>query len=84
MLSIEPLAERPKNIWLPVRIVCDVRGVGRWEHELQICIPDAAALKKIRDRQETLSAIQAGVAPRDALKEMADANIRARVRGARR
>jgi len=84
VLSIEPLAETPTNIWLPVRAVFDVRGVGRWQHKLQICIPDAAALEKIRARQETFTAIQAGVATRDVLKEMADANIPARVKAARR
>jgi hypothetical protein len=37
--GIEVLADAPTNNWLPVRVALDVKGVGRWQHELSIQIP---------------------------------------------
>jgi hypothetical protein len=37
--GIEILAEAPTNKWLPVRVDLDVKGIGRWQHELSVCIP---------------------------------------------
>jgi phage baseplate assembly protein W len=51
--SIEALADAPENQWLPVRIDLDIRGVGRWQRELSICIPSAESLYEIKERQKT-------------------------------
>jgi hypothetical protein len=37
--AIETLANAPTNNWLPVRVDIDVKGVGRWQHELSVCVP---------------------------------------------
>ena len=58
--AIEVLAEAPVNNWLRVRVDLDVKGVGRWQHDLTICMPPAEELRKIRDRQETFAAIERG------------------------
>jgi hypothetical protein len=58
--NIEPLADAPENQWLPVRVDFDVCGVGRWQHELSICIPSAESLTKIRERQRTFAAMGSG------------------------
>ncbi len=66
--SIEVLAERPDNNWLPVRVDFEVKGIGRWQHDLAICIPSGEDLRSIRDRQELFAAIENGVeVSRDAL-----------------
>jgi hypothetical protein len=39
VFGIEVLAEAPTNNWLPVRVDFEVKGVGRWQHELSICVP---------------------------------------------
>lgn len=49
--SVQVLAGAPEEQWLPIRVDFDVRGVGRWQHDLSICIPSADALAKIRERQ---------------------------------
>jgi hypothetical protein len=52
--GIEALADAPENQWLPVRLDLDVRGVGRWQHDLSICIPSAESLAEIGiDRRHT-------------------------------
>jgi hypothetical protein len=40
--GIEVLADAPTKNWLPVRIDLDVKGVGRWQHELSVCVPQGA------------------------------------------
>jgi hypothetical protein len=47
------LADAPQNQWLPVRLDLDVRGVGRWQQELSICIPSPESLAEIKERQRT-------------------------------
>ena len=37
--GIEVLADAPTKNWLPVRVALDVKGVGRWQHELSVCVP---------------------------------------------
>ena len=58
VLAVEAIAEVPENQWLPVKVVFDVRGVGRWQHELSICIPTADSLAKIQERQKTFAALR--------------------------
>jgi hypothetical protein len=37
--GIEVLADAPTKNWLPVRVDLDVKGVGRWRHDLSVCVP---------------------------------------------
>ena len=37
--GIEVLADAPTKNWLPVRVDLGVKGVGRWQHDLSVCIP---------------------------------------------
>jgi hypothetical protein len=39
VFGIELLANAPTKNWLPIRVDFDVKGVGRWQHDLSICIP---------------------------------------------
>jgi hypothetical protein len=39
VFGIEILANAPTKSWLPIRVDLDVKGVGRWQHELFVCIP---------------------------------------------
>jgi hypothetical protein len=39
VLSIETLEEEPTNGRLSIRVVFEVNGVGRWEHELSVFLP---------------------------------------------
>jgi hypothetical protein len=39
VFGIEVLADAPTKNWLPIRVDLDVKGVGRWKHELSVCIP---------------------------------------------
>jgi hypothetical protein len=43
VFGIKVLAEAPNNNWLPVRVDFEVKGVGRWQHELSICVPESVA-----------------------------------------
>jgi hypothetical protein len=58
--AVEALADAPENQWLPVRVDFDVRGVGRWQRELSICVPSAESLALIRERQRTFAALGFG------------------------
>ena len=29
----------PSNNWLPIQVDLDVEGVGRWQHDLSVCVP---------------------------------------------
>jgi hypothetical protein len=37
--GIELLAKAPTKNWLPIRVDLDVKGVGRWKHDLSVCVP---------------------------------------------
>lgn len=37
--GIELLADAPFESWLPIRLDLEVRGLGRWQRELSICVP---------------------------------------------
>lgn len=37
--GVEILADVPTSNWLPIRVDLDVKGLGRWRHELSICVP---------------------------------------------
>jgi hypothetical protein len=37
--GIEILPNAPTNNWLPIRVDLDVKAVGRWQHDLSVCIP---------------------------------------------
>jgi hypothetical protein len=37
--SVKVLAEAPENKRLPIRVDLDVKGIGRWQHELSIFMP---------------------------------------------
>jgi len=37
--GIEILGDAPTNNWLPIRVDLEIKGIGRWQHELSICIP---------------------------------------------
>jgi hypothetical protein len=39
VFGIKILANAPTNKWLPIRIDLDVKGIGRWEHGLSVCVP---------------------------------------------
>jgi hypothetical protein len=39
VFGIELLADTPTNNWLPIRLDLEVKGLGRWQHELSICVP---------------------------------------------
>jgi hypothetical protein len=58
--AIEALADAPEKQWLPVRVDFDIRGVGRWQDELSICIPSAESLAMIKERQKTFAALGFG------------------------
>jgi transcriptional regulator with XRE-family HTH domain len=60
VLSVEPLSATADNERLPVRVAFDVNGAGRWEQELSLSMPDAATLKKIRERGKVHAAIYGG------------------------
>ena len=36
---VEILASAPTNNWLPIRVDLDVKGVGKWQHDLSVYIP---------------------------------------------
>jgi hypothetical protein len=39
VFGIAILADTPTKSWLPIRVDLDVKGVGRWQHDLSVCIP---------------------------------------------
>ena len=39
VFGIEILADAPTKSWLPIRVDLDVKGVGRWRHDLSVYIP---------------------------------------------
>ncbi|WP_392714190.1 hypothetical protein [Rhizobium ruizarguesonis] len=56
VFAIDLLAGAPEKRWLPIRLDLQVKGVGRWQHELKVYIPDeplesaAAAVTGARSR----------------------------------
>ena len=39
VFGIQILANTPTNNWLPIRVNLSVKGLGRWQHDLSVCIP---------------------------------------------
>jgi hypothetical protein len=39
VFGIKILANAPTDNWLPIRVDLDVKGVGRWQHDLSVCVP---------------------------------------------
>jgi hypothetical protein len=39
VFGIEILANAPTQNWLPIRVDFDVKGLGRWKHDLSVCVP---------------------------------------------
>jgi hypothetical protein len=39
VFAIKLLADVPANNWLPIRVDLDVKGLGRWQHDLSVYIP---------------------------------------------
>jgi hypothetical protein len=49
VLGIEILADAPIKNWLPIRVELDVKGLGRWEHDLFICVPQKSVKRASLD-----------------------------------
>jgi hypothetical protein len=49
VFRIDLLADAPTNGWLPIRVDLDVKGLGRWQHELSVCIPDLPIVRASLD-----------------------------------
>jgi hypothetical protein len=54
--AIEALADALEKQWRP-RVDFEVRGLGRWQHELSICVPSTESLAKIQERRKTFAAL---------------------------
>ena len=39
VFGITILATAPTKNWLPIRVDLDVKGLGRWQHDLSVCVP---------------------------------------------
>lgn len=39
VFGIDVLADAPKDNWLPIRVDLGVKGIGRWQQEILICVP---------------------------------------------
>src|SRR5665213_968181 len=39
VFGIKILADAPTNNWLPILVDLDVKGLGRWQHDLSVCVP---------------------------------------------
>jgi hypothetical protein len=51
VLEIKVLASAPTKGWLPIRVVLDVKGLGRWQHDLAVHVeppPQSEAIDKMR------------------------------------
>jgi hypothetical protein len=40
VFELKPLADAPVQNWLPIRVDLEIKGLGRWQHELSICVPE--------------------------------------------
>ena len=58
--GIELLSDTPTNDWLPIRVDFDVKGIGRWQHDLAILMPSVETQAKIRERQENFERLFRG------------------------
>ncbi|HXI05348.1 MAG TPA: hypothetical protein VNJ49_03305 [Bradyrhizobium sp.] len=47
--GIELLADVPSGNWLPIRVDLEVRGLGRWQRELSVCVPKEEAKRSSWD-----------------------------------
>jgi hypothetical protein len=45
IFGIELLADAPTGRWLPIRVDLEVKGIGRWQHELSVCVPLALTMR---------------------------------------
>ncbi|MPQ72651.1 hypothetical protein [Acetobacter senegalensis] len=39
VFAIKILSDTPTKNWLPIRVDLSVKGLGRWQHDLSVCIP---------------------------------------------
>ena len=39
VFGVAILADAPTKNWLPIRVELSVKGLGRWQHDLSVCIP---------------------------------------------
>jgi hypothetical protein len=39
VFGVEILADAPTKNWMPIRVDLSVKGLGRWQHNLSVCIP---------------------------------------------
>ena len=39
VFGIQILADKPTKNWLPIRVDLSVKDLGRWQHDLSVCIP---------------------------------------------
>jgi hypothetical protein len=39
VFAVELLADAPAKNWLPIRVDLEVKGIGRWQHDLSVCVP---------------------------------------------
>ncbi len=39
VFGIKILTDTPTKNWLPIRVDLSVKGLGRWQHDLSVCIP---------------------------------------------
>jgi hypothetical protein len=49
VFGVTVLATSPTNNWLPIRVDLDVKGVGRWKHDLSVCIPQTPIMRPSLD-----------------------------------
>jgi hypothetical protein len=49
VFGVDILATAPMNNWLPIRVELDIKGVGRWQRELSVFIPQEPVLRMAID-----------------------------------
>jgi hypothetical protein len=67
VFGIELLADAPTKNWLPIRVDLKVKGVGRWQHQLSVCVPETMVVRPSLDEilsGPSLSAISTRVTSR--------------------
>jgi hypothetical protein len=56
VFGIEILADEPTKNWLPIRIDLGVKGLGRWQHGMSVCVPSEPIRRgSIRTYPETVT-----------------------------
>lgn len=61
VFGVEVLAAAPTKNWLPIRVDLGVKGLGRWQHDLFVCIPPEPIKRQSFD--ELLAGPSQGVRP---------------------